>query len=101
MAVRDEDLFVSVAADLIEYSLKHLELQPAADRNGTGFMLDFGDDTERIARKDHNFFKLRGACCDIAGDVDIRAERQVIAVLFEAANGENTDPFARNPPEIS
>lgn len=88
VAVDDDDFLAAVAGHFVGGFLEKFELEFAAVSDGAGFVFGFEDLAEEILREDDSVFLFGGVQRGVADVEQVRAEREMRAVLFENAEGE-------------
>ena len=88
VAVDDQDFLAAVAGHLVGGFLQQGELQVAAVGHGAGLVPRLGDLAEIIFGENDRVFFFGGVQRGVADVEQIGAERQMRAVLFENAEGQ-------------
>jgi hypothetical protein len=93
MSVDDHDLGETVAGDLATHSLEQTEEKVRLRSNSALAMPRFQDLTQEDIREDDDGLDLRRPAAELAGDEQVCAKRQMVAVPFDARQGEQTYPL--------
>ena len=93
MAIHDENLPTTVAGHLVNSLLQQFELQVCAVSNGPRLLPRFEDLAEVVFRKHHRIFRGGGTQRGVAHVNEIRAQRQMRAVLFKNSERQQAKAF--------
>src|SRR5579871_327767 len=88
VAIDDQDFLTAVAGHLVRGFLQERQLHASAVGHRSGFMFGFGDLSEVVFGENHRVFFFGGVKRCVADVEQVRAKREVWAMLFEDSERE-------------
>lgn len=100
VSVGDDDLLAAVAGHFVHRFLEQVELETRAVGDGAGFVFGFEDLAKVVFGEDDGVLLVGGREGGVAYVDEVGTEREVGAVLFNDAEGQDADPLGlANPLE--